>query len=162
MDKKDSKYVSLNISSSTLDSAQSKGRSRKSLWRVSLFTTSPSLFNFLLLCGFTTCCCKHYIYILLLQWWNQLSRFQRTLFYVIFLGVLLTLIYMWPSIRQEPMIISIETAPSPAESLDVSCLLTDRIKYAYIMYAYSTGLLTKLCTCRVVWKMEHLCRSEER
>lgn len=36
-------------------------------------------------------------YLLFLQWWNQLSRFQRTLLYVCFASILLLIIYLRPN-----------------------------------------------------------------
>ncbi|KAF4531891.1 hypothetical protein B566_EDAN000920 [Ephemera danica] len=81
MNKGDSKYVALNISSSTLDSVNAKGRPRRSIWR----------------------------------WWNQLSRFQRTLLYVILAGTVLTVLYLWNpnNAQRQPVIIdsSLDAVP---------------------------------------------------
>ncbi|CAB3364923.1 Hypothetical predicted protein [Cloeon dipterum] len=54
--------------------------------------------------------------------WNQLSRFQRSLLYVGFASAVLMMIYFWPIVVSqggEPLVISVETLPSPQPAVDV-------------------------------------------
>jgi len=91
------KYVALNI-----PSLQSTAKSRRSLWRVRRKFQQ-------LVDGLTR------LIILFFQWWNQLSRFQRTLSYVLFASTLLVIIYLWPALQQseDPIAISVQSVPSP-------------------------------------------------